>query len=91
MVREPLSRLISSFMYAQHDLTFGNASLLQELSQLGPLPQRATFFALHAHARCRHACLLAPSASEAQSYGILPLLSQPLMLHSIAWLHSRRA
>jgi hypothetical protein len=48
MVREPLSRLISSFMYSQHDLTVGNASLVKELSQLGPLPQRATFFALHA-------------------------------------------
>ena len=48
MVREPLSRLISSFMYSYHDLAYGNRGLVDEIEALGALRLRVTFFALHA-------------------------------------------
>ena len=48
MVREPLSRLVSSYQFGMHDLTFNNHSLKQQLHSFGSLKERVVFFALHA-------------------------------------------
>lgn len=47
LVREPLARLISAYLYAEHDLTMGHPAEMQIVHELQPA-QRVIFYALHA-------------------------------------------
>jgi len=47
MMREPFSRLISSYLYSLHDLTVGNTTRVEQIGRLHPT-RRVVFFALHA-------------------------------------------